>query len=271
MRQKIKRALVGVVGVSALAVAAAGAATPAAYRDQVEMLDWSDPERAAQLLDASPAPAELHPSDLQMLEVRGMVYADVHRDADADAIVERMNALAERGDRSAARAAHYVRAYSFYQRDQYSAANAELSHIDVESIEAMSERYRFSILRGNSLRLLGKAEAALPYLERSLDLAHEMRDERRSLHAMLWLARIYSNTGNYERASSELDIAQQLANKLGDEAASSTSKAAARISQTGRADVPRSGVRASRRSITPGVRAAASGSRMPSSTSVIRI
>ena len=208
------------IAITVLAVAAAGnAAAQPALRDQVEMLDWSDPERAAELLDATAAPAEGRAPDIQMLEVRGMVFADVHRDPDVDAVVERLNAIAARGDTSAMRAAHYVRAYSFYQRDQFSAANAELSHVDIEKIPSTAERYRFSILRGNSLRLLGKAEAALSYLERGLDLAHEMRDERRSLHATLWLARLYSNTGNYDRASAQLEIAQRLARAQDNEAA----------------------------------------------------
>jgi len=65
--------------------------------------------------------------------------------------------------------------YSLYQRDQYSAADTELKRIDIESIALAAERYRVSILHGNTLRMLGQAEAALPFLERGLDLAHEMR------------------------------------------------------------------------------------------------
>ena len=91
--------------------------------------------------------------------------------------------------------------------------------VDIDSLGSNAERYRFSILRGNTLRLLGQAEAALPYLERSLDLAREMQDDPRSLHAMLWLARIYINTGNLDRASAQLSDARRLAITLGDEAA----------------------------------------------------
>jgi diguanylate cyclase (GGDEF)-like protein len=217
MRQTLKSALVWIMGM--WASAAMAATSPLAFRNQVEMLDWSDPERAAQLLDAASTGPATRPADIEMLEVSGMVYADVHRDTDVDAIIERLNAIAARGDSSAIRAAHYVRAYSFYQRDQYSAANAELSHVDIPAIASHGESYRFSILRGNSLRLSGQAEAALPHLERGLDLAHEMRDEVRGLHALLWLARIYTNTGNYDHASTQLDLARQLAVKQGDEAA----------------------------------------------------
>ena len=76
-----------------------------------------------------------------------------------------------------------------------------------------------SILRGNTLRLLGKTETALPFLERGLDLAHEMHDDVRSLHAMLWLAHIYVNTDNLDRAFAQLDAARRSAMSLGDEAA----------------------------------------------------
>ena len=76
-----------------------------------------------------------------------------------------------------------------------------------------------SILRGNTLRTLGQAETALPFLEEALDLAHDMHDDQRTVHALLWLARIYTNTGNYDRASEQLDSARQMAMLLNDEAA----------------------------------------------------
>jgi diguanylate cyclase (GGDEF)-like protein len=211
--------------VCVLGLAAAGAAGGAAasvdqsFADRVEMVDWSDPERAAQLIDAVPTPAERRSPEIQMLEVRGMVLSDVHRDLDVDATIARLQLLAHQGDKSAAVAEHYVRAYSLYQRDQYSAADTELKRIDIESIASPAERYRVSILHGNTLRMLGQAEAALPFLERGLDLAHEMRDEVRGLHAMLWLTHIFLNTGNLERAAAQLESARRLAMMLGDEAA----------------------------------------------------
>jgi diguanylate cyclase (GGDEF)-like protein len=211
--------------VCVLGLAAAGAAGGAAvaveqsFADRVEMVDWSDPERAAQLIDAAPTPAERRAPEIQMLEVRAMVLSDVHRDLDVDATIARLQILAHQGDRSAAVAEHYVRAYSLYQRDQYSAADTELKRIDIESIASPAERYRVSILHGNTLRMLGQAEAALPFLERGLDLAHEMRDETRGLHAMLWLTHIFMSTGNLERASALLESARRLAMTQGDEAA----------------------------------------------------
>ena len=154
-----------------------------------------------------------------MLEVFGMVYVDVRRDSDVDATIAHLQRIAQDGDQSAVLAVHYVRAYSLYQHDQYAAASAELSGVDIESIDTDAERYRFSILRGNTLRTLGQAEAALPFLESGLDIAHDMDDDLRALHAMLWLARIYTNTGNFDRASDQLETARRLAKMLDDEAA----------------------------------------------------
>jgi diguanylate cyclase (GGDEF)-like protein len=213
-------ALICVLGVAAAGAAGgAAAALEQSFADRLEMVDWSDPERAAQLIDAVPTPAERRAPEVQMLEVRGMVLSDVHRDLDVDATIAKLQLLAHQGDKSAAAAEHYVRAYSLYQRDQYSAADSELKRIDIESLASAAERYRVSILHGNTLRMLGQAEAALPLLERGLDLAHEMRDEARGLHAMLWLTHIFLNTGNLERAAAQLESARRVAMTLGDEAA----------------------------------------------------
>src|SRR5450631_2611054 len=133
-------ALIGVLGAaSAGAAGGASAAAEQSFADRVEMVDWSDPERAAQLIDAVPTPAERREPEVQMLEVRGMVLSDVHRDLDVDATVARLQLLAHQGDKSAAVAEHYVRAYSLYQRDQYSAADTELKRIDIESIASAAE------------------------------------------------------------------------------------------------------------------------------------
>ncbi|MGO9992064.1 MAG: diguanylate cyclase domain-containing protein [Steroidobacteraceae bacterium] len=220
MRHIKNGTLVWMMGLAAaVAAGATVAGAEPTFADRIEMLDWSDPERAQQLIDAVPTPAELRAPEVQMLEVRAMVYVDVHRDSDVDAMIARLETLAHQGNKSALVGEHYIRAYALYQTGQYAAAGTELSHVDVESIPSDAERYRVSILRGNILRTLGQAEAALPFLERGLDIAHEMHDDTRSLHAMLWLARIYTNTGNFDRASSQLEIARRLAMTLGDEAA----------------------------------------------------
>lgn len=210
-------ALVWVIGLAGAAVA--GAVVEQSRDDRIEMLDWSDPERAVQIIDAAATTAQWRAPKVQTLEVLGMVYADVLRDSDLAATIAKLQMIALQGDKSAILAEHYVRAYSLYQRGQYALARSELSQVDIDSIAADTERYRVSILRGNILRMLGQAEAALPFLERSLDLAQEMHDDLRSLHAMLWLARIYTNTGNMDRATTQLEIARHLAMTLGDEAA----------------------------------------------------
>ena len=216
MRLIVKCAFMGLVAFSLGAMADVVAAPS---QDPLEMLAWSDPERAAKLIDADIlAQGDAHVS-VQTLEVRSMVYADMHRDAEVDATVVRLQEMARRGMAPAAVAAGYVRAYSLYQRDQFAAANVELMPINIEAIKLVAERYRVSILRGNALRMLGRAEAALPWLERGLDIAREMHDDVRVLHATLWLARIFLNTGNVERAAQQLDTAQRLAAVLGDETA----------------------------------------------------
>lgn len=205
--------------VGSIAAAAAAASTEATFSDRIEMLDWSDPERAEILINAAPALADMHAPAAQTLEVRGMVYADVHRDSDVDATLARLHAMAEQGDKEAGPAERYVRAYSLFRRGQYAEARDEFARVDIESMAADTESYRFSILRGNTLRMVGQAEAALPFLERGLDLAHEMHDDQRSLHAMLWLARLYTNTGNLDHSFELLEAARLLALSLNDEAA----------------------------------------------------
>ena len=217
MRPFKKLALVWLVAWAA--APAAQASAEQTLIDRIEMLDWSDPERAEKLIDTAPVTVDRKASEVQMLEVSGMVYVDLRRDANVDSTIADLQTIADNGDASAVKAVHYVKAYSFYQHDQYAAARTELGSVDIDSLGSSAERYRFSILRGNALRLLGQAEAALPYLERSLDLARELQDDPRSLHAMLWLARIYINTGNLDRASAQLSDARRLANALGDEAA----------------------------------------------------
>jgi diguanylate cyclase (GGDEF)-like protein len=210
-----KSALIAILGWGA---AVAGHAADQSFADRIEMLDWSDPQRAAKMIEG-PALGKVRDSDVQFLEVRGMVYADVRREAEVDATLARLKSLAEDGDQTASVAQHYVKAYSLYQHEQYAAASAELSHIDMKSIASDSEAYRVSILRGNTLRTLGQADSALPFLEEGLDLARDMHDEQRTLHALLWLSRIYTNTGNFDRASEEVESARSLALSLGDEAA----------------------------------------------------
>ena len=66
------------------------------------MLDWSDPPRAAKMIEG-PALGKMRDADVQFLEVRGMVYADVRRDVDVEGTLARLKSLAEDGDQSATR------------------------------------------------------------------------------------------------------------------------------------------------------------------------
>jgi diguanylate cyclase (GGDEF)-like protein len=200
---------------STLASAAVAGST---FADQLEMLEWSDPERAAQIIDAAPPlSANSDAAEIEMLEIRGMVYADSTRDEDVRAVEQRLDGIARAGDASALRAGRFVRAYSARQHAQYAAAEAELKGIDINSIQSDLERYRVLTLRGYVLRVLGQDEAALPFLEQALDVANKLHDEQRTLHAMLALARIYTDSGNFDRATVQLNTARGLATRLGDE------------------------------------------------------
>jgi diguanylate cyclase (GGDEF)-like protein len=199
---------------------ASEAASGSTFADQLEMLEWSDPERAAQIIDAaSPLPAELPAAEIEMLEIRAMVYADSSRDDDVNTLVQRLDAIARAGDEAAARAALFVRAYSARQHREFATAESEMKGIDVNSIHSDTERYRVLSLKGYVLRILGRDEAALPSLEQALDLANKMHDEPRTLHAMLALACIYTDSGNLDRSLVLLKSARSLATRTGDEAA----------------------------------------------------
>jgi diguanylate cyclase (GGDEF)-like protein len=201
-----------------LATLAARAAPESTFADQLEMLEWSDPERAAQIIDAAPPLApDSDGSEIEMLEIRGMIYADSSRDQDVYAVERRLESIARNGDDSAVRAGGFVRAYSARQHSQYAAAEAELKGIDINAIRSDTERYRVLTLRGHVLRILGQDEAALPFLEQSLDLANKMHDDLRTVHAMLSLARIYTDSGNFDRATVQLNAARALATRLKDE------------------------------------------------------
>jgi diguanylate cyclase (GGDEF)-like protein len=218
MRKTNNLALIGAFLL--FATLASRAASASTFADQLEMLEWSDPERAAQIIDAaSPLPAELPAAEIEMLEIRAMVYADSSRDDDVNTLVQRLDAIARAGDEAAARAALFVRAYSARQHREFATAESELKGIDVNSIHSDTERYRVLSLKGYVLRILGRDEAALPSLEQALDLANKMHDEPRTLHAMLALACIYTDSGNLDRSLVLLKSARSLATRMGDEAA----------------------------------------------------
>lgn len=215
MRKINKILLFGAFLLSAGFAFGAGKST---FADQLEMLEWSDSERAVQIVDAAPPlPADSTASEIEMLEIRAMVYADSSRDEDVNTIERRLDVIAAAGDASALRAGRFVRAYSARRHGQYAAAEAELKGIDINSVDSDSERYRIVTLRGLVLRVLGQDEAALPYLELAVDLANKMHDDVRIVHSMLSMARIYTDSGNFDRATVQLAAARRLATRLGDE------------------------------------------------------
>src|ERR1700723_1841499 len=216
MRKLNHFALAAAILLSAFMSVAAAAAAASSFADQLEMLEWSDPERAIQIVEAAPPVSADSASEIDMLEIRGMIYADSSRDEDVHAVERRLEGIAEAGDDSAVRAGRFVRAYSARQHSQYAVAEAELKGIDIDGIRLDAERYRALSLQGHVLRMLGKDEAALPFLEQALDLANKMHDELRTLHATLALGRIYTDSGNFDRAMVQLNAARGLATRLGD-------------------------------------------------------
>jgi diguanylate cyclase (GGDEF)-like protein len=217
MRKANNLALIGAILLSA--GFASGAAAESTFADQLEMLEWSDPERAAQILDAAPPlAADSSTSEVEMLAIRGMIYADNTRDDDVDAVMQRLDAIAREGVQAAVRAGRFVRAYSARQHNQFATAEIEIKGIDITSIDSDAERYRVLSLRGHVFRILGQDDAALPFLERALDVANKMHHDLRILHAMLALASIYIDSGNFDRATVLLKSARSLAAGLGDEA-----------------------------------------------------
>src|SRR6202049_364715 len=110
MRKVNNLALIGAILLSA---ATSGAAAESTFADQLEMLEWSDPERAAQIIDAAPPLSGISvASEIEMLEVRGMIYADATRDPDVYSVERRLEALGGTGDEAGARAGRLGRASS---------------------------------------------------------------------------------------------------------------------------------------------------------------
>src|SRR5580693_8647754 len=128
--RKVKN--IALVAATLLTIApVSGAMAQSTFADQLEMLEWSDPERAMQIIDAAPPlSADSVASEIDMLEIRGMVYADSSRDDDVHAVERRLEGIADAGDGSAIRAQRFVRAYSARQHSQYAVAEAELKGID---------------------------------------------------------------------------------------------------------------------------------------------
>ena len=213
-----KYAQISVIGLLTVGASLAASA-PQSVPDRIETLDWSDPERALRAIETLGPSNEGPETDIPMLEIQGLVYADMHRPSKVDETVARLHAIGAQGNKAAALAEHFVRAYSLFERGQYTAASAELSTSATEEIKLPTERYRFLILLGGSLRQQQQSEAALPILEQAYALAQDLGDDVRALHAILELVRLSIRSGNRSLASQQLETARNLATSLGDESA----------------------------------------------------
>lgn len=192
---------------------------PQSVADRIETLDWSDPERALRAIESTGPAEEGHQTDIPMLEVQGVVYADTHRRSKVDETIASLQTVGAQGNKAAALAEHFVRAYSLFERQQYTAASAELSTSDIDEIMVPTEKYRFLILKGSSLRQQQQSEAALPILEQAYALAQHLGDDVRTLHVMLELVRLNIRSGDLSLASTQLETARNLATALHDESA----------------------------------------------------
>jgi diguanylate cyclase (GGDEF)-like protein len=191
----------------------AGAAVAAPVRqtliNQIEMLDWSDPERAEKMIDMAPVTvATAKRQRSKCSKCAAWFMSTCVGILNVDATIADLQTIAQDGDASAALAAHYVKAYSLYQRDQYAAAGAELS----------GHRYQIDCQRCGALPVLDSCAAIrcafwvrprphCRFWRAAWILRTTCTDDMRVLHATLWMARIYTNTGNLDRATDQLTAA----------------------------------------------------------------
>jgi signal transduction histidine kinase len=203
-----------------LASHASGAARPTLSADRLEILDWLDPERALRLVElAPPLSIDPDPSQVEMLIIYGAVYANNNRYKEVGEILGRLDVIAGTADAPATRAAHYLRAYLATLQARFPQAEKEFKLIDKTSAASDSERYRLWMFQGYLSRMLGQNEVALQALEKSSHFTVTMHDELRLLCTTLAVGRLYLDTGNFERASTEASIARNLASRLGEEGA----------------------------------------------------
>ena len=191
----------------------------ASIADRIETLNWADPARALRAIQTTPSTNGVAQIDIPMLEVQGSVYADIYQQTKVDEVIARLQSLISRGNQAAVVAAHFVRAYSQFRRGQYTAASVELGKSNVEEIKLPTERYRYLLLLGDSLRIQHQTEAALPRLEQASALAQSLRDDTRAVRAMLLLARLNAMSGKFGLAATQIEMARTWAIQLADEGA----------------------------------------------------
>ena len=90
--------------------ASLAASAPQSVPDRIETLDWSDPERALRAIETLGPSNEGPEADIPMLEIQGVVYADMHRQSKVDETIAMLHTFGAGGNKAAAVAEHFVRA-----------------------------------------------------------------------------------------------------------------------------------------------------------------
>jgi diguanylate cyclase (GGDEF)-like protein len=186
--------------------------------DQAEVLGWSDPGRATQLLDQAESRNATGARLEEIWVVRGQIAVDTRKDDATATAVARLLQMGAHSP-SARLDARVLQIYLLCQQDQYDRAALELKSIDSNIPHSTLAGYRLESLRGTVLGFLGRHEAALLAIERALDIARSMPSLPREVDAQVRMSRLWMATGNLAAAQAALSEARQLAAKSEDEAA----------------------------------------------------
>jgi diguanylate cyclase (GGDEF)-like protein len=197
---------------------ASAAGEPESQINRAEELAWSDPRQALSELDRIRPAAADDDAAIEFLTVRGMALARDHDAKAARDIVAQLHALGSRVPAAEA-ASHFVRATLLFEESKTVRAAAELRLIGAESALSERQRFRIEALRGNIFRSLGQYGSAVQAYERALDLADLLQCEPRGAYTRSNLAYLYLITGNLDLAAKQLQIAQTLAERAGDDIA----------------------------------------------------
>lgn len=208
-----------VVALLATAVARASAPSrPADPLSRAEELAWSDPKQALAELDRIRPAAAGADAEVELLTVRGMAVARAHDAKLTRDIVAQLHALGWQMP-AAEVASHFVRATLLFEESETARAATELRLVGAESSLSERQRFRIEALRGDIFRRLGRYGSAAQAYERALDLADVLQCEPRAAYVRSHLAYLYLITGNPDLATKQLQTAQALAERAGDEIA----------------------------------------------------
>lgn len=179
--------------------------------DRAEVLGWTDPDAALELLERVEPSVQTDAQLTELLTVRGMAYADKHQDVQAKRVIERLDSMGGRGLASATRASRIVRAHLMCLSDDFDGAREEIKDISATETDTPVEKFRLEMVRGRALHFLGERESATRSYESALDIAREMRSPRRELRALQRLTGLYASMGNLDRAERYLNMSRGLA------------------------------------------------------------